>query len=58
MLCSHYGANVSPVCTVFGGLAAQEVLRAVSETNEPACNHLVFDARLGGAQTQRVGGTE
>ena len=46
--------SLAPVCTIFGGLIGQEVLKVVSGQGEPIQNILFFDAKTTGAIVRLV----
>jgi len=41
-------AEISPVCSVLGGVLGNEIIKAISGKGEPANNILLFDGRDGG----------
>ena len=49
------GTELCPVCSVMGGIVAQQVIRAMSRKNAPLCNWLLFDTVLGNAVSLNVG---
>jgi len=51
-LASCAEADLVPVCAILGGVLGQEVIKAVSQKDEPICNYFYFDG-LSGAGTAR-----
>ena len=50
------GADISPVCSILGGIAGQEVIKAISGKDKPICNFFFYDAMTTGAgQERRIG---
>lgn len=46
-ICATASAEVSPVCAILGGILGQEVIKAISGKNEPACNCIAFSGMTG-----------
>lgn len=44
------GVDLVPVCAILAGILGQEIVKAISQKDEPICNYFCFD---GGAGTVR-----
>lgn len=53
MIAEQGDADLNPVCSMVGGLAADNVLKAISRKEEPIANHFVFDGRNGSGMVFR-----
>ena len=51
----NMGTELCAVCSVMGGIVAQQVIRAMSRKNAPLCNWLLFDTAIGNAVSMNVG---
>ncbi len=43
VLCTMATAELNPVCAIVGGIAAQEIIKAISRDSEPVYNYFVYD---------------
>ncbi|KAL0491076.1 ubiquitin-like 1-activating enzyme E1 [Acrasis kona] len=42
-LCRNANAELNPVCAIVGGVAAQEIIKAISRDSDPLDNYFVYD---------------
>jgi hypothetical protein len=43
VLCRNATAELNPVCAIVGGIAAQEIIKAISRDHAPLQNYFVYD---------------
>lgn len=46
-------ADLVPVCAIVAGILGQEVIKAISQKDEPICNYFCFDGVTG--TVRRIG---
>lgn len=39
--------DLVPVCAILAGIVGQEIIKAVSQKDEPICNYFCFDGAVG-----------
>lgn len=39
--------DIVPVCAILAGILGQEVIKAISQKDEPVCNFFCFDGGVG-----------
>lgn len=48
-----FNVDVVPVCAILAGILGQEVIKAISQKDEPICNFFCFDGGVG--TVRRIG---
>lgn len=47
------GVDLVPVCAILAGILGQEIVKAISQKDEPICNYFCFDGATG--TVRRIG---
>ena len=48
------GSEIAPVCAVIGGILGQEVIKVISQTDEPINNVFCFNGLEGGGVVNSI----
>ena len=54
-LASVATVDMTPICAIMGGMIGQEVVKAISQKDEPICNFFFYDALQGNGRMRRIG---